>query len=396
MSRAPKQGTWSVYIHFPWCLKRCAYCDFATTVAAEIPRELYLRAVLAELVLRTAELAPRPIATVFFGGGTPSLWGAQPIGQVLQWLDQWGGLQKGGEFTIEANPGALEHAPLADYAAVGVNRISVGIQALDDRRLQRLDRLHDAATARASLAELQRLLATGRLHSASADLLFGAPGQGMAELRADLDGVLAYDLPHLSLYSLTVEPDTPLAKRVARGLQSPPDEDLQADMLEQVPLWLAERGLERYEVSNYARPDHQSRHNLAYWHGDHWLAAGVGAHGHLPGPKGDLRYGNHRDHRAWFSAVEHGQLPEVLREDLDLDTMLTERILTELRLAQGVDLERLARDVGAPATERFRQRALALAGRAPLELTQNHVRLLPHGFAQLDHWVLALANARRP
>jgi len=116
-------------------------------VAAEIPRERYLRGILDELALRTQDLEPRPIATVFFGGGTPSLWGAQPIGAVLQWLDRWGGLQVGGEYTIEANPGALEHSPLVDYAAVGVNRISVGIQALDDRRLQRLDRLHDAATA---------------------------------------------------------------------------------------------------------------------------------------------------------------------------------------------------------------------------------------------------------
>lgn len=392
MSRAPKQGTWSVYIHFPWCLKRCAYCDFATAVAAEIPRERYLRGILDELTLRTADLEPRPIATVFFGGGTPSLWGAQPIGAVLQWLDRWGGLQADGEFTIEANPGALEHAPLADYAAVGVGRISVGIQALDDRRLQRLDRLHDAATARASLAELQRLLAVGRLKSASADLLFGAPGQGMAELRADLDGVLAYDLPHLSLYSLTVEEDTPLAKRVARGLQSPPDEDLQADMLEQVPQWLAERGLYRYEVSNFARPGHQSRHNLAYWHGDHWLAAGVGAHGHLPGPNGDRRYGNHRDHRSWFAAIEQGQLPQAFQEDLDLATVLTERILTELRLDQGINLQRLARDVGPAAVARLRQRGQVLLGTAPLELTEQHLRLLPHGFAQLDHWVRSLVD----
>ncbi len=392
MSRAPKQENWSVYIHFPWCLKRCAYCDFATAVAAEIPRQQYLDGILRELQMRTVDLEPRPISTVFFGGGTPSLWGAQPIGAVLDWLDRWGGLQQGGEFTIEANPGALEHAPLADYVAVGINRISVGIQALDDRRLQRLDRLHDAATARASLAELQRLLGQGQLQSASADLLFGAPGQGMAELKSDLDGVLAYDLPHLSLYSLTVEEGTPLAKRVVKGLQSPPDDDLQADMLEQVPLWLAERGLHRYEVSNFARDQHQSRHNLCYWHGGHWLAAGVGAHGHLPGLRGDLRYGNHRDHRRWFAAIETGQLPEVFREDIDGPTLLTERILTELRLSEGIDLERLARDVGPVAAGKLRQRGLRLAAHAPLTVTARHLRLMPHAFAQLDHWVRQLAQ----
>ncbi|MBI5610825.1 MAG: hypothetical protein HY902_18245, partial [Deltaproteobacteria bacterium] len=142
----------------------------------------------------------------------------------------------------------------------------------------------------------------------------------------------------------------------------------------------------------FARPGHQSRHNLAYWHGDHWLAVGVGAHGHLPGPHGDLRYGNHRDHRSWFAAVEQGQLPEAFREELDLKTVLTERILTELRLDQGIDLQRLARDVGPAAVAKLSERGRQLLGKAPLAMTAQHLRLLPHGFAQLDHWVRALVD----
>ena len=293
-----------VYIHFPYCLHRCGYCDFATTVARVVPRERYLQHILTELEMRAASQQFAPLETVFFGGGTPSLWGPAAIAAVLDWLNRRAGFAENPEITLEANPGALESGDLAAYATAGITRVSVGIQALHDARLRALDRLHDAAAARQTLAQLGDLLATGRLRSANADLIFGVPGQTLLDLRTDVAGILDYGLSHLSAYSLTVESGTPLAAQVKRGLVARPDDDLQATMLDALPGMLAPYGLARYEVSNYARPGHPSRHNLAYWTGRYYLAVGVGAHGFLPEPGAvGLRYGNSRKHERWMAAL---------------------------------------------------------------------------------------------
>lgn len=388
---APREGVWHVYVHFPYCLRRCAYCDFATAVARDIPREAYLQAVLRELAERTAELTPAPIASVFFGGGTPSLWGAGPVGQVLQWLDRWAGIARDAELTLEANPGAAEAGDLLAYTHAGINRISVGIQALDDARLKKLDRLHNAGGARRTLAALGDLLQAGRLHSASADLLFGAPDQTMADLQADVRGVLDHGLPHLSAYSLTVEPDTPLHERVARGLQPAPDDGLQADMLDALPALVAPYGLVRYEVSNYARPGHESRHNLAYWTGRHYLAVGLGAHGFLPAHNlcGE-RYANERQHKAWWQAAEQGRTAQAFSEPIDADDHLTERLLTGLRLRDGLDLAALRRDVGEARVAALLERA-ARQPQLPLLVTPAQLRLADDGWPWLDRVVRALA-----
>lgn len=388
----PRAGRWHVYIHFPYCLRRCAYCDFATAVARDIPREAYLKAVLRELAERTATLQPAPVDSVFFGGGTPSLWGASYVGKVLEWLDNWSGIRDDAEVTLEANPGAAEAGDLLAYTQVGIRRISVGIQALDDVRLRALDRLHDADGARRTLRNLAELLQGGRLQSASADLLFGAPGQTMADLKADVSAVLGYGLPHLSAYSLTVEPDTPLHERVARGLQKPPDDGLQAEMLEAMPQLVAPWGLQRYEVSNFAQPGHESRHNLAYWTGRHYLAAGLGAHGFVPaaGLCG-LRYGNERAHKTWWHAAESGRTAESFRETIDADDHLTERLLTGLRLRDGIDLDALARDVGAERVAALRARV----DRHPeleVEVAAQALRLTEAGWPWLDRVVRVLAD----
>jgi len=390
------QAPLSVYVHFPYCLHRCAYCDFATAVAREIPREAYRLAIETELRIRTRDLAPRPISTVFFGGGTPSLWGPDHVGLVLAWLDRWGGLPPGAEVTLEANPGATETGALRGYAAAGVNRVSIGVQALEDRRLRALDRLHDAATARSTLAELGGLVAQGVLRSASADLIFGGPGQTLQDLQADVRGVLDHGLPHLSAYSLTVEAGTPLHERVARGLQAAPDDGLQGEMLEALPGLAAGYGLDRYEVSNFAKPGHTCAHNLAYWTGQHYLAVGVGAHGYLPaGGRAGLcgvRYGNARGHRDWLAALERGELCEELREDIDPDSHLSERLLTGLRLEAGLDLQRLRTDVGGPLVDGLLARARSAQRQGvPVDVEDGHLRLRPQAMRWLDRAVLALA-----
>lgn len=392
---APRQGTWSVYIHFPWCLKRCAYCDFATAVSAQIPRAAYLQAILAELSLRSQALQPAPVATVFFGGGTPSLWGPGPVGEVLGWLDRWGGLQADAEITLEANPGAAEEGDLRGYLSAGINRISLGVQALDDQRLRRLDRVHDAAAARKTLRLLGQWLAQGLLHSASADLLFGAPDQGPAQLRADVAGVLDCGLPHLSAYALTVEEGTPLHTRVQRGLQRPPDDDLQMQMLEWLPELVGRYGLQRYEVSNFAQPGHRSRHNLVYWQGGHYLAAGVGAHGYLPSAQGDWRYGNSRLHRDYLDALADPggpRLAEALREAITPQMHVAELLLTGLRLREGLALETVRRDCGEQELSALLRR-LQRAQRQGLPVHSDGERLWvdQDATARLDAVIRALA-----
>ncbi len=392
-SAGPRPAGWSVYVHFPYCLHRCSYCDFATTVARDIPRQAYLAAILNELTLRTAALEAAPMRTIFFGGGTPSLWGAACIAAVLAWLDKWGGISEDTEITMEANPGALEIGDLAGYAAAGINRVSIGVQALDDDRLRALDRLHDAQGAHSTLAQLQQLLQNGRLKSASADLIFGGPGQTRDDLRQDLRAVLDYGLPHLSAYSLTVEPETPLFTRIKRGLQRPPDDDLQAEMLQVVPQWVAAYGLTRYEVSNFARPDLQCRHNLAYWQGDHYLAVGVGAHGFLPqaGHVG-RRYANTRAHHAWLTALQTHKLAEEFQEDIDRSSHLTERLLTGLRLDAGLDLAALRRDIGAQWVAQLLERVARLKTRGSSFIIENHyLRVDPTQMHWLDGLVAQLA-----
>ncbi len=393
MNGTPKSCT-SVYIHFPYCLHRCAYCDFATAVARDIPREAYRDAILTELSIRSQPLAKAPVQTVFFGGGTPSLWGPQHIGAVLAWLDAWAGLASDAEITLEANPGALEAGNLEDYAAAGINRVSVGVQALEDRRLRALDRLHDAGTAHATLRTLGRLLAAGTLKSANADLIFGGPGQTLADLQADVKGVLDHGLPHLSAYSLTVESGTPLYERVARGLQPAPDEGLQGEMLEALPDLVAPYGLARYEVSNFARPGHRCRHNLAYWTGQFYLSAGVGAHGYLPVSTGEMlgwRYGNVRGHQPWLQALQAGQLAEDLREPIDVPMHRTERLLTELRLTDGLDLLAFRGDFGDAVTDRLLLDVqAAVAKGTPLLVHGDRLRVAPEAMRRLDGIILAL------
>lgn len=384
----------SVYVHVPFCLHRCAYCDFATRAVAQVPRRAYLQDVLAELALRKGEVSARPIASVFFGGGTPSLWGHDAIGRVLQALDAWGGLAHDAEITVECNPGATESGDLRALTDAGVNRLSIGVQSLRDVRLKALDRIHDAAGARRTLATVADLLHAGRLVSASADLMYGLAGDDLDAMRADVQDLLAYDLPHLSAYALTVEPDTALAEQVARGRAGAPDDGLQADMLLALPGLLAPFGLQRYEVSNFARPGHGCRHNLAIWHGGAYLALGAGAHGFLPSGRPTAvgrRYGNLADERRWREQVRLGRLPEAFSEWIDAEMHLDERVLTGLRLTEGLDLSELHAFAEPGAVARVLRNAEKLQRQGlGVRVQGAHVQVTEAGLVALDRLILEL------
>jgi putative oxygen-independent coproporphyrinogen III oxidase len=374
-----------LYLHFPYCLAKCPYCDFAVAVARVLPEERYAQAVLAELDLRLAAepaLRGRTLESVFLGGGTPSLWHPRYVQRVLEGLHARLPIAPGAEVSLEANPSVADAERYAGYRAAGVNRLSLGVQSFQPETLRALGRDHDAAQAEGAFGAAR----AARFESVSLDFIYGVHGQTLAQVRADAERAAALEPEHLSTYALTVEreelaEDTPLAKRLARGeLHLPPDETVVA-MAQAVREAYEARGLARYEVSNHARPGHSSRHNALYWTGGEYLALGVGATGmlHVPGSGGlaGARYTNLRSPEQYLTAVEAGRLPEASREALSAHELFEERLSMALRLRSGVEWEAL----------------LAAYGEDPAPRRPEVQRLVQHGLATLSGPRLTLTDA---
>lgn len=350
-----------VYVHFPWCLSKCPYCDFASVVAARIPHERYRDAVARELALR-AEEHGRPatgVESLYFGGGTPSLWDPACVAATIETVDRLFGLAHSCEITLEANPGASDASRFAALRSAGVNRLSIGVQSFSPAILAGLGRRHSPEEA---VAAYERAREAG-FENVSLDLIFGGPGQTPAMARADVERAIALGPDHLSCYGLTLEglaEEVTLAREVKRGRVQVPDDAAQAEMGALVREALARAGYRRYEISNWALPGRESRHNTLYWVGGEYAAAGCGAHGFRRTPDGGgLRYGNPRKPEAWLAAVEAGRPPEVERDRISPAGLFEERLFLGLRLVEGFDLARAAREtVGAipPETERALRR----------------------------------------
>jgi oxygen-independent coproporphyrinogen-3 oxidase len=264
----------SLYVHLPWCLKKCPYCDFNSHQALPValPESRYVDALLADLDAALPQVWGRRVSTVFIGGGTPSLFSPDSIDRLLANIRARLPLEPGGEITLEANPGTFERERFRAYRAAGVTRLSVGVQSFDDELLSRIGRVHDGAQARAALAEAREAFETFNL-----DLMYALPGQSLAQLDADLDAALGFAPPHLSIYHLTIEPNTAFAS----APPVLPDHDAASDMLDLLVERTASAGLARYEVSAFARPGHRCAHNLNYWQFGDYLGIGAGAHGKL-------------------------------------------------------------------------------------------------------------------
>lgn len=270
-----KRG-FSVYVHVPFCAHKCPYCDFNTYAVTRIPEREYVEALCAEIArYRDDErFAGRPVSTVFFGGGTPSLFSEGSIHRILDRINAAFPIQDKSEVTLEANPNDAESAKLAGFKAAGVNRVSFGVQSFDDQRLKMLGRDHSSAEA---VRAVERAVQAG-VSNVSVDIIFGVPGQTLGELESDLRRTLSLPIQHLSTYSLTIEPGTPFFQRQARGLLALPPDGRVAAMLERIPEVVSAKGFAQYEISNYARPHFESAHNLVYWSGGDYLGIGAGAH----------------------------------------------------------------------------------------------------------------------
>ncbi|MFO0596744.1 MAG: radical SAM family heme chaperone HemW [Myxococcaceae bacterium] len=368
-----------VYVHFPYCLSKCPYCDFASTAAREVPDGRYTDAILRELEARAALVGRREVQSIFFGGGTPSLWAPGSVARVLEALARAFSLAPGCEITLEANPGAADAERFAAYRSAGVNRLSMGVQSFDAATLQRLGRAHDGPTA---VRAFERARAAG-FDNVSMDFIYGVHGQTADEVERDARRAVELGSEHLSAYALTLDrpslaEDVPLAKQLARGEVHLPADDVVIDMQRRVRDVFAGAGLERYEISNYARPGLHSRHNALYWTGGEYLALGTGATGFVRAPE-PMRTSNHRSADRYLSEVEAGRLPDATREPLGAVELFEERVAMGLRLVNGVDLSQACELFGQDASARETAvRQLIATGLATLEA--GRLRLTDRGF----------------
>jgi oxygen-independent coproporphyrinogen-3 oxidase len=351
-----------VYVHFPYCLSKCPYCDFASTAARQVPDERYTEAILTELQARLAAsgLAGREVHSVFIGGGTPSLWAPSSVARVLDALGRHLRVAARCEITLEANPGAADSERFAAYRAAGVNRLSMGVQSFEPSTLATLGRAHDGPTAVKAYEAARR----AGFDNVSMDFIYGVHGQSEAQVERDARAAVALGSEHLSAYALTLDKaslaeEVPLARQLARGeVHLPPDETV-LTMQRLVRDVFRAGGLERYEISNYAKPGYHSRHNALYWTGGEYLAVGTGATGFI----GGARYSNQRSAEKYLVDVEAGRLPESSREALTPVELFEERVAMGLRLVNGVDFEAVCREFGQSVDARgVTLRHLANAG----------------------------------
>nr|PZN26317.1 MAG: coproporphyrinogen III oxidase [Pseudomonadota bacterium] len=358
----PSAG-FGVYVHFPWCERKCPYCDFLSVPVTErvVQAGPYTEAVLGELDLRAASLSAHPLRTIFVGGGTPSLWDPVELRRVLTAIRARFPTEDALEVTVECNPSSFDERVAEGLLAAGVNRISLGVQSLSDDRLRFLGRVHDTAEA---LAAVQRALRTG-FERVSADLIFGVAGQTPGEAADEARRLAGLGLTHLSAYALTIEPGTRFGERARRGRLPLLSDDVVAECFTAIEEALEGAGFAHYEISNYAHPGAEARHNLGYWRGAPYLGLGVGAFGTLPATHGALRYRNtpNLDRYLGFASRPTAALDRVgplvaSVEPLAPPTLLSERLMLGLRLAEGIDTAELERTLGVPVLTRARERAI--------------------------------------
>jgi len=407
-------STCGLYIHIPFCARKCAYCDFNTYAGLDALIPPYVDALCAELRLRAAQAADRVVTTVFVGGGTPTLLGAAELGAIMDVVRAAFALHPAAEITCEANPGTVDQARFGVLRQLGVNRLSMGAQSFQPAELQWLERIHGAD-------DVERAYGAARdagFDNINLDFMFGLPGQALATWSATLEHALAMAPEHLSLYSLIVEPGTPLFHRVQSGTQAPPDDDEAAGHWEHAMARLAGAGYVHYEVSNWARDDRPApaagvdaldpdsawdvvpafaaRHNLTYWRNGDWVAAGAGAHGHLRARRADAghysyvdrRWGNVRSVAAYIASVRRGAGVgpiEAFDEELTAPTGMGETMMLGLRLVdEGVPHARFARLHGIDPRAVFGSELRELAALGLIEVDAERTRATRRGLALLD------------
>jgi putative oxygen-independent coproporphyrinogen III oxidase len=374
-----------VYIHWPFCLSKCPYCDFNSHVRREpIDEARFVRAFAAEIAATAARVPDRTVSTIFFGGGTPSLMQPATIAAVLDAVARHWRVAPDVEVTLEANPTSVEATRFRGYRTAGVNRVSLGVQALDDRVLTELGRMHSAREALDAVA-----VARGTFERFSFDLIYARPGQQPRDWANELQRALAEAGEHLSLYQLTVEPDTPFAALHAAGKLSIPDDDTARALYDITQETCAAHGLPAYEISNHARPGGECRHNLVYWRAHEYAGIGPGAHGRLDVDGTRHATATEKRPEAWLTAVEANGHGLITDDVLTSEERADEFLLMGLRLAEGIDAARYTALSGRPLDP---ARIAALREHGLVETTASgRLRVTLPGFPVLDAVVADLA-----
>ena len=373
--RLPVLPPLSLYVHLPWCLRKCPYCDFnshefrAGGEAGELPEQRYIDALVADLETSLPLVWGRPVHSIFIGGGTPSLFSPQAIDRLLGDIRARLPLTPDCEITLEANPGTFEKDRFKAFRTAGVTRLSVGVQSFNDAHLSALGRVHDRAQALAAVEEAAQAFDTFNL-----DLMYALPGQTLAELDEDIHTALALGPPHISIYHLTIEPNTVFAKYPP----AVPEDDMAYAMLDRLTELTGVAGLQRYEVSAFARPGHRCWHNLNYWQFGDYVGIGAGAHSKLSFAHRMVRQVRYREPLGYMDRALAGQAvtqdDEVARADLPFEFMLN-----ALRLKEGFALQDFTARTGLPVTAI--QAALEAAeGKGLIQRDFTHVRPTERGF----------------
>ncbi|KKC24332.1 radical SAM family heme chaperone HemW [Sphingomonas sp. SRS2] len=375
MTSSPPDDALALYIHWPFCVSKCPYCDFNSHVRETVDQAAWRAALLKDLAYEAEQLPGRRLTSIFFGGGTPSLMPPETVAALIDAAARHWDVADDIEITLEANPSSVEAARFGDLARAGVNRVSLGLQALDDAALAYLGRAHDVREGLGALDTAQAAFAR-----VSFDLIYARPGQSPEAWRAELAQALSFGTEHLSLYQLTIEPGTQFAARYAKGELSTLDPDLAADLFEQTRADTAAAGLPAYEISNHARPGAESRHNLTYWRYGSYAGIGPGAHGR----RGGMATVRRKKPENWLTRVDangHG----IEQEDLlSPASRAQEALLMGLRLREGIDMDRVAATSGLPivqlideaAVDRLTRQRLLTRDGANLRITEAGMLLL--------------------
>ncbi|MCX2973784.1 radical SAM family heme chaperone HemW [Halieaceae bacterium IMCC8485] len=362
----------SLYIHLPWCERKCPYCDFNSHESSHVPEQAYITALLQDLDADLAMAAGREIQTLFIGGGTPSLFSAEAISRLLAGIGDRLELAPDAEATMEANPGSAEADKFLGFRQAGINRLSLGVQSFQDDKLGALGRVHDSKQARAAI----EYASAAGFDSFNIDLMHGLPGQTEADAIYDLETAISFHPPHLSWYQLTIEPNTVFNKRPP----TLPVEDALADIQDRGELLLENQGYAQYEVSAYSRPELQCQHNLNYWSFGDYLALGAGAHGKITAADGSIRrYAKTRAPQDYLQGKRYTASKRVLNQG----ELIGEFMMFALRLNNGFSTQRFEQVTGLSA-DQLRPKVQSLADRELLSTDRDNIRATPLGRRFLD------------
>ncbi len=369
-------GPLALYVHWPFCVSKCPYCDFNSHVREQVDIVAWQTALLADMAHEAALVPGRKLSSIFFGGGTPSLMPPALVETLIATAERHWSFADDIEITLEANPSSVEAANFHDLAKAGVNRVSLGLQSLDDQTLEFLGRAHDVNESLAALDTAQKAF-----DRVSFDLIYARPGQSLADWQTELDRALSFGTGHLSLYQLTIEPGTRFETLVRTGKLIPADDDHCADLFELNRSIMTAAGLPAYEISNHAKPGQESHHNLTYWRYEDYVGIGPGAHGR----RLDSATERHKKPENFLSAVERNGNGLKVEQALSPETRAMEALMMGLRLAEGVDMNALAEKTGLVAAQMVDQKAVDhLAELGLLDASGGQLTISPKGMPLLD------------